>query len=277
MALFLYGFWAITWLFWVLLVLAPASVSTPEWLLAARQYCFGTLPQQLPTPQGWLLLTAPIPMLLTLLAFCGKDLRQQFKRLPQVVSAFLIALPFFTVGYAGFRVAQQWDTLPQDPMADLPLSPDYPVTSLELPNFILTDQDGRQITRESFKGQITLLTFAYAHCETACPMLLETLRGIDTYPRVVVTLDPWRDTCGSLTGIAKTWGLGNTQLLSGDPTEVEKLTNALSIPIQRDEKTGEIFHPSLIYVLDKEGRIAYSFTSPPVDWLKEAAQRAETR
>lgn len=273
MALFLYGFWALTWLGWVLLALAPTSAS-PDWILSARQYCFGTLPQTLPGTQGWLLLTAPIPMLITLLAICGQELRIQLARLYRPLRVLLLMLPFLTIAYAGVRVIQEWTPVPQQPEAELPLSDDYPKESLSLPNFKLKDQNGNDFGPENFKGQVTVLTFAYAHCETACPILLQTLRQMDGYRRVVVTLDPWRDTCGSLLSIAKTWELGDSTLLSGEPAQVELLTKALAIPITRDEKTGEIFHPSLMYILNAQGQVVYTFNNPPLEWLEEAAKRA---
>ena len=61
-------------------------------------------------------------------------------------------------------------------------------------------------------GRVTLLTFAYGHCQTVCPGLLASLRSQvkPGGPRlVVVSLDPWRDTCGSLKGLAEHWGQGD--------------------------------------------------------------------
>ena len=45
------------------------------------------------------------------------------------------------------------------------------------------------------------------------------------------------------------------------------------MPIQRDEKTGDISHPGLITILAPDGTRAYSFTTPPTDWVVEAVQR----
>jgi hypothetical protein len=35
---------------------------------------------------------------------------------------------------------------------------------------------------------------------------------------------------------------------------------AWDIAIQRDERTGEVVHPALVYVLDHEGRVAFVAT-----------------
>jgi cytochrome oxidase Cu insertion factor (SCO1/SenC/PrrC family) len=46
-------------------------------------------------------------------------------------------------------------------------------------------------------------------------------------------------------------------VLSDDPEAVERALNAWRVPRARNEKTGEIVHPSVVYVIDREGRIAY--------------------
>lgn len=277
MALGMYIFWAVTWLAWVLLALAPAPDSSPEWLLLTREVCFGSLPERLPSAQGWISLAAPIPMLLALLAISGGELRGQFSRLPRHWSVPLLLLPFLTVGYAGLRVIQEQPVLPEQGKP-LPMSPDYPQLDLDSPEFALQDQHGRPFGAENFRGKVTVVSFAYAHCETVCPMLLSTLRQFQEVDKVVVTLDPWRDTCGNLSSIADSWDLGEGALvLSGEPEEVEKLTGAWSVPVSRDELTGEISHPSLIFVLDRQGRVVYGFTDPSVDWLSEGVRRAQQR
>jgi cytochrome oxidase Cu insertion factor (SCO1/SenC/PrrC family) len=257
-----------------LLALAPTPESSPEWLLVTREVCFGSLPERLPSAQGWISLAAPIPMLVALLAICGGELRQQMSRLRHSFRVILVMLPLFTLGYTALRVAQEWPTAMPDPAA-LPMSPDHPVLDLELPEFQLTDQDGQVFEGENLQGRVTVLTFAYAHCATVCPLLLQTMRELESPYKVVVTLDPWRDTCGNLASIAATWNLGSTRVLSGDPAQVALLTAALNVPVTRDEKTGEIFHPSLVFVLDKRGRVAYGFTDPNQAWLEEAVSRAE--
>lgn len=273
----MYIFWAVTWLAWVLLALAPAPESSPEWLLLTREVCFGSLPERLPSVQGWISLAAPIPMLMALLAISGGELRAQFSRLPRRWAASLLLLPCLTVAYVAVRVVQE-QPRPLEQREPLPMSPDYPVLDLDCPEFSLQDQHGRSFSAEDFVGKVTVVSFAYAHCETVCPMLLSTLRQFEGADKVVVTLDPWRDTCGNLSSIAGSWDLGeDTLVLSGEPDQVEALTTAWSIPVSRDELTGEIFHPSLIFVLGHDGKVVYAFTDPTVEWLEEGVRRARSR
>ncbi len=46
-------------------------------------------------------------------------------------------------------------------------------------------------------------------------------------------------------------------MLSGTPDAVERALNAWRVPRARNEKTGDIMHPSLVYVVSADGRIAY--------------------
>lgn len=273
MALGLYVFWALTWMVWVLLALAPTTESSPEWLMLTREVCFGSLPQRLPSAQGWVSLAAPIPMLIALLALYGKELKEQLAKLPGTLVMSFLLVPVFTVGYAGMRVAQELPRQEELALAP-PLTSDYPVLGLDCPTFFLKDQHGKSFDREQFGGKVTVVTFAYAHCETVCPALLETLRQLPGVDKVVVTLDPWRDTCGNLSSIANLWDLGaETLVLSGEAKEVEKLTQAWSVPVTRDEKTGEIFHPALVFILGPDKKVWYGFTNPTVGWLKEGVRR----
>ncbi len=274
MALGLYLFWAMTWLVWVLLALAPAPESSPEWLLLTREVCFGSLPERLPSAQGWISLAAPIPMLMALLALYGTELKRQLAYVSRWLAVPILLLPLFTVGYATMRVVQE---LPRQSELAVspPLSPDYPQLGLDCPEFSLQDQNGNSFVKRRFEGRVTVVTFAYAHCETVCPALLETLRRLRGVDKVVVTLDPWRDTCGNLSSIANSWDLGpDTLVLSGDPEQVAKLTTAWSVPVSRDELTGEIFHPALVFILGQDGKVLYGFTNPQVAWLEEGVRRA---
>ena len=132
------------------------------------------------------------------------------------------------------------------------------------PALSLVDQSGREMTLESFRGRPVLVTFAFAHCETVCPLIvadvLAARRGIDGVPPAVliVTLDPWRDTPSRLPSIAEAWGLpGDAHVLSGPPDDVERTLNAWRVPRTRNQKTGDIVHPSIVYVIAADGRIAY--------------------
>jgi protein SCO1/2 len=48
-----------------------------------------------------------------------------------------------------------------------------------LPEFALTNWDGRTITPDSLKGKTTLMVFTYARCVFGCPMITYQLQELD--------------------------------------------------------------------------------------------------
>ncbi len=49
-------------------------------------------------------------------------------------------------------------------------------------------------------------------------------------------------------------------MLSGSPEAVERTLNAWRVPRVRNEKTGNLSHPSVVYVIAPDGRITYVLT-----------------
>ena len=131
----------------------------------------------------------------------------------------------------------------------------------------LVDQHGDTTTLAQFAGRPVIVTFAYAHCTTVCPTLVyDVLKARDNLASrnpvvLIVTLDPWRDTPSRLPAMAAQWGVrGDVHLLSGEPESVERVLNGWRIPRVRNERTGDLSHPSLVYVVGHDGRIAYVVT-----------------
>jgi cytochrome oxidase Cu insertion factor (SCO1/SenC/PrrC family) len=58
--------------------------------------------------------------------------------------------------------------------------------------------------------------------------------------------------------MARQWSLeDDAHVLSGPPEIVERTLNAWRVPRVRNEKTGDISHPALIYVVSATGRISF--------------------
>ena len=282
MALCLYLFWTATCAAWVWLALSPVPETSPAWLLQTREVCFGTLDNGLPDTHGWISLAAPIPMLVTLLVLMGQDLKAQLVHLSRSIPGLLACLsltvsPLVIGAYVGVRVAKAPSASFSPRQGHLP--DNYPSMNEPCPPFSLVDPNGQPIGPQSLVGTSTLLTFAYAHCQTVCPGMIENLRqaAIKSNARVVVvTLDPRRDTCGSLKGLLRFWQLPEGSLMLGGQVEqVETAIKSFDIPAGRDNKTGEITHPALVLVLDRQARLRYRFNSPSSDWLEEAVFRIE--
>jgi protein SCO1/2 len=253
---------------WWALALWPAP-DAPAWLTLTRETCFGTAATGLPDAGGWMALTGqPLGMLLVLLAGWGGDVKAGLRAALQRVSGQLV------VGMAGaLLLAGVLGTMLRVTDADARPFASSPTEAVALQlnrlndtpkPLSLVDQSGRQVTLEQFRGRPVLVTFAYAHCETVCPVLVSEVLGARdalASPKpvvLIVTLDPWRDTPSRLGAIAERWGAtGDVHVLSGVPDSVERVLNAWRVPRARNERTGDVSHPSVVYVIGADGRIAY--------------------
>ena len=146
----------------------------------------------------------------------------------------------------------------------------------EVPPFSLVDQDGRAVTRETFRGKSLVVTFIFTHCPLPefCPRMsenfgaLEKALAADTKLRgrtklLSVSFDPDRDT----PQVLRAYGLrfhdkdsvpfAIWSLASGSITEVKKLTDFFGVWFQND--AGNISHGLATSVLDPEGRVVRTF------------------
>jgi cytochrome oxidase Cu insertion factor (SCO1/SenC/PrrC family) len=254
---------------WWALALWPAGPAAPEWFVRTRAACFGSNQTGLPDAGGWLLLVGqPLGMTTVLLAVWRREVQAGLAGLMagaagQIALGLTTALLVVGAWNAGVRV---W-TAGVEPFSTGPADVAAPLTRLSdpAPPLALTDQGGREVSLASLRGRPVIVAFAYAHCQTVCPALVaEALeagrRTADLDPAVlIVTLDPWRDTPSRLPSMARDWQLDDrAHVLSGDPELVERTLNAWRVPRTRNDRTGEIIHPALLYVVDREGRLAYA-------------------
>jgi protein SCO1/2 len=258
---------------WWALALWPVGNDAPEWLLRTREVCFGADATRLPNAGGWILLVGqPLGMVALLAMVWGHELRHGLGVVMAraagqvaigVISAVLVA------GIAGTVVRVR--TAGQEPFATAATGAvAHQLTRVNdaAPRLTLTDQSGHEVSLEAYRGKPVLVSFAFAHCDTVCPLIVSDLvaaRALlgDEAPAVlIVTLDPWRDTPSRLATIASGWKLeAGMHVLSGVPDEVERTLNAWRIPRVRNVKTGDISHPSMVYVIGSDGRITFVVAS----------------
>lgn len=257
---------------WWALALWPVAGTAPEWVLRTREVCFGSSGDGLPTSGGWaLLLGQPVGMILLLLAIWTAELRaglaHAMSRLGgQLAVGALTAAVVAGLGGVVVRVANaNVDTFSTGTVADRAAA----LTRLDdtPPAMALVDQRGATTTIDQFRGRPVLVTFAFAHCETICPLIVADVttaaaRLVDARPAVlVITLDPWRDTPSRLPAMADAWHLfGDARVLSGEPDAVELALNAWRVPRVRNSRTGDLSHPALVYVIGADGRLHYALT-----------------
>jgi protein SCO1/2 len=253
---------------WWTLALWPLRADAPEWVVRTRDVCFGAGPATLPDGAGWLVLVGqPIGMIALLLAVGGADLRTGLGLLMARVTGQLAAGAVLALVVAGLAAAAvRVRTASVDVLAAGTIDAADHLTRVDdaAPAFSLIDQSGRTVRLESFRGRPVIVTFAFAHCATVCPLavadVLAARRLLEepTPAALVITLDPWRDTPARLPSIAESWNLGpDAHVLSGSPADVERALNAWRVPRTRNQRTGDLVHPRIVYVIGANGRIAY--------------------
>ena len=256
---------------WWLLALWPLD-NAPVWLERTRYVCFGVNHTGLPDGGGWIgLIAGPLGMLLILIVGWFGTFSALVRKHTGARVMVALALGVLLLGAGGaWRVVDARSTpLSADATsASLPPST-YPRLDLPMQPLALTTQTGEAFDLDAVRGRPMLVTFAYAHCTTICPVIVKQtldaqrmLKDTQHYPVVViVTLDPWRDTPSRLPALAASWALpADAWVLSGSVAEVEAVLDAWNIARSRDTSTGEVTHPSLVYVVDKNGRIAFAST-----------------
>jgi protein SCO1/2 len=137
-----------------------------------------------------------------------------------------------------------------------------------VPDFTLTDQDGKTVTTGSLRGKPTVYAFIYSTCRDTCPAQVQTIRQAldDTHADVNVvgiTVDPATDT----PKLAKTFLLqqsmtGRMRFLLGTRAQLQPVWKAFGIQPQ----TKALEHSAHIVVADTDGMQRVGF---PYDHLTE--------
>lgn len=130
-----------------------------------------------------------------------------------------------------------------------------------------TTQDAQSVRLSTFHGNPVLLAMIFTHCSYACPMIVRDMKAItDELPdelrsdvqRILVSIDPARDTPEALSRFAKAHGLDSDTwtLLRGDAEDVRTLAALLGVRYKPDAD-GQFSHTNLITALNREGEIIH--------------------
>jgi len=138
-------------------------------------------------------------------------------------------------------------------------------------SFTLTDDRGRVVGAEAYRGKVTLLFFGFTHCPDVCPTTLarlaETLRSIDARRddvRVLfVTVDPKRDSIAIMHQYVRAFGPQFVGL-RGDTAALDLLTRRFRVTytLGKPDAGGnyEVTHSSAVFVFGRDGRARLMFT-----------------
>ena len=153
------------------------------------------------------------------------------------------------------------------------------------PQIKLTNQDGKIITNDDFKGKVVLFNFIYTNCKESCPIMTHKFMDIEKEMQaeikkglrlVSITMDPEHDTpevlkkhAASIKANPEHW-----TFLTGEKVEVDKVLKGFNFFYQKNED-GSFGHSNAIVMLDRNGVWKYNFNilSVPIDILVERVRK----
>lgn len=134
------------------------------------------------------------------------------------------------------------------------------------PKFSLTNQDGKTISNEDYKGKVHVVEFFFSTCPTICPIMNKNMKLIQdsfasnaNFGIVSITINPENDTPKVLKKHAD--GLGykgmNWNFLTGDQEYIYKLAQkGFNLYVGENNKVnGGFEHSGMFALIDKEGNI----------------------
>ncbi|MCK5101699.1 MAG: SCO family protein, partial [Cyclobacteriaceae bacterium] len=135
-----------------------------------------------------------------------------------------------------------------------------------IPDFSFINQDGGEVTQDTFKDKIYIADFFFTTCPTICPIMkTQMLRVYEKYnenPDVLIlshTIDPKHDSVAILHEFAERLGVSSNSwhFVTGDQDEIFEIgqdSYMVTAMEDRDEPGGYL-HSGAFLLIDKERRI----------------------
>jgi len=151
----------------------------------------------------------------------------------------------------------------------------------EVPAFTLTNQDGSEIKRESFRGTVWVAAFIFTHCDAQCPLIVQTLKKVSDdvsegkWKIVGISLDPLRDTPEQLQHFSAHHELKAERwtLLTG-PADL--IQNLIADGFRVSGRVNEGTHTAYLVLVDRDAHIRGYYDSNDaqrIDRLKQDLRR----
>ena len=138
--------------------------------------------------------------------------------------------------------------------------------------FTLTDDTGKRVTDQDYRGRYMLVFFGFTSCPDICPAGLQLMSGAleklgakaQHITPIFISVDPARDTPEKLAAYVKNF---NPRLvgLTGTPDEIAAVAKAYKVyyaKVPNKERPDDytMDHTSIIYVMDPKGEFVTHFT-----------------
>jgi len=143
------------------------------------------------------------------------------------------------------------------------------VVKTAVPDFKLTDQDGKPFRFADSRGKLVLITFIFTTCPDVCPLLTAKFAAIQraldeqnvrAYRLLSITTDPERDSSAVLKEYAGRYkaDFQHWSFLTGSRADLAKVWKAMGVNVTKTD-AGEVSHTTLTTLVDRRGtrRIDY--------------------
>ena len=135
----------------------------------------------------------------------------------------------------------------------------------QAPPIHLRNYLGQPVTLSEYRGKAVLVTFLYANCPTACPLIASNLRvALNMLGRraskvqvIAVSVDPRGDTPANVARFVRAHGmLGRMQYLIGSAAELAPTWAAWHVGSSREVGQPDLVaHSALVYGISASGRL----------------------
>jgi protein SCO1 len=154
--------------------------------------------------------------------------------------------------------------------AHVPIPPKTPteigrrLVNASVPDFKLTDQDGKPFNFAASHGKLVLVTFVYTTCPDVCPLLTAKFAAIQRslngqhfkdYLLITITTDPERDGASVLKDYAARFGadLRSWSFLTGKRAELANVWRMFHVNVTKTQ-SGDVYHTTLTSLIDRRGK-----------------------
>lgn len=134
----------------------------------------------------------------------------------------------------------------------------------QIANFELTDQDGKKVSLESYKGQILIFNFFFTNCPTVCTQMnnnVSILAGSYARNKMIrflsITVDPDRDNVAALKKYADQYKISPAKwsFLTGDTATVYNLARQSFLVNALKVGNNDFIYSDKLILVDPVGRI----------------------
>src|SRR6476659_2509001 len=169
---------------------------------------------------------------------------------------------FFILLLSAFLASVVWAHIPIPPKA--PSEIGRGPVKIAVPDFTLTDQDGKPVRFAAARGKLILVTFIFTTCPDVCPLLSANFatiqraleeKKVKDYLLLTITTDPERDTAPVLKDYAGRYkaDLNFWSFLTGNRDDLAKVWKEFGVHVVKNE-SGQVQHTTFTTLIDRQGK-----------------------